>query len=646
MRSLFFLVAMSLLPGLSVAQVPDAAPSVPVELVELVAFEPTREEAVFEAFVDGVVAAHMREHDIPGTSVSIVKDGKVLFAKGYGYTDLEAATRANGEESLFRIGSVSKTFIWTAVMMLVERGAIDLDADVNTYLDGIVIPGKFGAPVTMNHLMAHRAGFEDSFGVFTIPREGDISLTEALNKNMPARVYAPGARTSYSNWGSALAAKIIEDVTGETYADFLFLEILNPLGMSSTALSGPATMPSALRARLSKGYELKAGGLVEAELMNIGPYAPAGAMSMSAADMARWMQLHLGAGSLDGVRLMTPQTHATMWSRAFTDRAAGADLAHGFFSRNYRGYDAYGHGGATAAFFTYMDLIPSLNVGIYISQNATTDRTLVSDLSQLVIDHLVDHSETTVVDADDLAIARAGDAAGSYLANRRSFTQFEKAFALTAATKVSAGDNGSIIVTNGNGPMLYEPVRNAPDIYENRHGGRVSFGRDDSGKVTHLSGTMGVHSSDRISFLAQSILFNVTVGAAVFFALTTLVGAWRRQGREVVQTNTGKMLGLGAFAGTIILFGLVAGFAAMLARMGSLGVADLVNYPLPIITMFRMIATLFVVATVVAIGSLFPVWRGSGWSVWRKSHHTVFVLALGALAFMLIQWKFVFAATA
>ncbi len=646
MKNFGLLVAIAMLPGLSLAQIPDAAPSVPVESVELAAFEPTREEAVLEAYVDGIVAAHMREHDIPGTSVSIVKDGKVLFAKGYGFTDIDAGTRANGSQSLFRIGSVSKTFIWTAVMMLVERGIIDLDADVNTYLDGVVIPEKFGAPVTMNHLMAHRAGFEDSFGVFTIPREGDISLTDALNKNMPARVYPPGARTSYSNWGSALAAKIIEDVTGESYADFLFLEILNPLGMSSTALEGPSTMSAPLRKRLSKGYEVKSGGLAEAALMEIGPYAPAGAMSMSAVDMARWMQLHLGGGSVDDVRLMTPQTHAQLLSRAYADRPAGADLAHGFFSRQYRGYDAYGHGGATAAFFTYMDLIPSLNIGVYISQNATTDRNLVTDLSRLVIDHLVDHADTERAVADDQTLARSSDAEGQYLANRRSFTQFEKAFAMTAVTKVSAADNGGVIISNDNGSMLYKPVHGAPDIYENRHGDRVSFGRDDNGLVTHFSGVMGVHSADRMSIFAQPILFKGAVGAAMILALTTFAGAWRRQGRTVPQSKTGKLLGFGAFVGAIFVFGLMASFAAMLARMGTIGVSDLVNYPLPVITTFRMIATIFVVFSVVGLGSLLPTWHSSGWSIWRRGHHTLFILALGALAFMLVQWKFVFAATA
>lgn len=525
---------------------PDASPSTPVDMVELPAFEPTREDAVLEAFIDGVVEAHRREHDIPGVAVSVVKDGRIVLAKGYGYADMDAGVFASGDETLFRIGSVSKTFIWTAVMMLAERGQIDLDADVNDYLKGVIIPEKFGAPVTMNHLMAHRAGFEDTFGVFMVEREGNVSLTDLLNKNMPARVFPPGARTSYSNWGSALAAKIVEDVTGESYSDFLFLEILKPLGMSSTSLSDPAAMAEELRARLSKGYKQENGAMVDAALMKIGPYAPVGAMSMSARDMGRWMQLHLAGGSVDGVRLMSPQTHEQMRERAFFDRPRGADAAHGFMSHTYRGHEAYGHGGATAVFFTYMDFYPELGLGVYVSQNATTNRTLVSNLSRLVVDHVIGASGPAADRQDEAAIARsvarANDAAGSYLGNRRSFTQFEKIMALTDVTTVAATDSGAIIVSRNGQTTQYVPVTDALDVYENSKGERLSFGRDENRRITHYTGALGVHSYDRVSGLSHPAAFNIALVAAVFFSITTWLGAWRRQGRASASSQVGLRL--------------------------------------------------------------------------------------------------------
>ena len=408
------------------AQAPDASPSTPVETVTLQAFEPSREDAVLEAYVDGLIEAHRREHDTPGVTVSLVKDGRLLFAKGYGLADIESGRRVSGHETLFRIGSVSKTFVWTAVMMLAERGALNLDADINLYLKDMTIPDAYGAPITMNDLMAHRAGFEDTFSVFTVGDDTDLTLTEALKAHMPKRVFAPGARTSYSNWGTALAAKIVEDVSGVSFSEFLRNEMLTPLAMTKTALEGPSVMSANMRGRLSAGHDVKNGAAETANYMEIGPYAPVGGIAASASDLAVWMLLHLGEGEYDGVRLMSPQTHQRMWDRAFKDRLDGADLAHGFFAKNYRGYEVYGHGGATSAFYTYMALVPELDLGVFVSQNATNDRTLVSDLSDLVIDRVGGQRSSGATHTSEAMAATAKDYEGAYLINRRSFSRFRK----------------------------------------------------------------------------------------------------------------------------------------------------------------------------------------------------------------------------
>ncbi len=114
-----------------------------------------------EAFLDGVLAAEMRSHSIASATVSVVKDGELFFAKGYGYADRESRRPVDPERTLFRPGSISKLFTWTAVMQLVEQGKIDLDADVNEYLTDFRIPDTFPEPITMEHLMTHTPGFED-----------------------------------------------------------------------------------------------------------------------------------------------------------------------------------------------------------------------------------------------------------------------------------------------------------------------------------------------------------------------------------------------------------------------------------------------------------------------------------------------------
>ena len=622
---------------------PDASPSTPVETVELLAFEPTREDAVLEAFVDGVVEAHRRQHNTPGVTVSVVKDGQVIFAKGYGLADVQSGRAVSGDETLFRIGSVSKTFTWTAVMMLVEQGLIDLDADVNQYLKGVIIPYAFGAPVTMRDLMAHRAGFEDTFGVFTVNDESDISLTDALNAHMPKRVFAPGARTSYSNWGSALAAKIVEDVSGQSYENFLESEILRPLGMFNTTLKGPSRMPFPLRRKLATGLKLSDGGYEVEEPMEIGPYAPAGAMSASAEDMATWMLLHLGGGELNGVRLMAPATHEQMWTRGFDDRPAAADLAHGFFTKTYRGYDSFGHGGGTSAFVTYMTIVPELGIGVFVSQNAANERTLVSQLSDLIVDRVAAEISPWT---PHTAIIEGADYVGAYLGNRRSFTQFEKLYASNGILTVTSTDDGALVATGNGQSTQLKAVAGEADVFEDQYGNRIAFGRNSSGRVTHITNSSGVHSFDRVGVFANPSTLNMAIGAAVLFSLTTWLGAWRRQGRETNHSGTGFALSIFSLGVSSLVFAFVAALALAVQMLSTATASDLLDYPPGVIVVLRLVGTLVFAGAVLSVISLAPAFAKSGWSIWRKIHHLLFVAAMAVMAVMLVQWKVIFSATA
>src|SRR5215212_11872848 len=126
---------------------------------------PSRQEgptdpAELEAFLDEELGREMEKHHIAGAAVSVVKDGELFFAKGYGYADLDNKIPVDPEQTVFRIGSVGKLFTWTAVMQLVEQGKLDLDADINTYLD-LRIPDTYPQPITLKHLMTHTSGFED-----------------------------------------------------------------------------------------------------------------------------------------------------------------------------------------------------------------------------------------------------------------------------------------------------------------------------------------------------------------------------------------------------------------------------------------------------------------------------------------------------
>ena len=146
----------------------------------------------------------MEEHHIAGAAVSVVKDGKLFFAKGYGYADLEKGIPVDPEQTIFRIGSVGKMFTWTAVMQLVEQGKLDLEADINTYLD-FRIPDTYPQPITLKHLLTHTSGFEDRwFGSVVTDANDLLPVREWLVSHMSERVRPPGdmpgTRTTMPSW--------------------------------------------------------------------------------------------------------------------------------------------------------------------------------------------------------------------------------------------------------------------------------------------------------------------------------------------------------------------------------------------------------------------------------------------------------------
>ena len=166
-----------------------------------------------EVFFDKIMNTQMDEFHIPNATVAVVANGEIVFKKGYGYSDLDAKIPVDPERTLFRIGSSSKVVTWTGVMQLVEKGKLDLDRDVNNYLD-FVIPARIenapakseAAAITLRHLMTHTAGFEDVVaGLFNISGEKTLPLNEYLLTHLPARIFPPGEVAAYSNYGTALA---------------------------------------------------------------------------------------------------------------------------------------------------------------------------------------------------------------------------------------------------------------------------------------------------------------------------------------------------------------------------------------------------------------------------------------------------------
>jgi CubicO group peptidase (beta-lactamase class C family) len=220
-----------------------SGPSPPPAQVPAVATQPSPPpvltKADFETFLDALIPSQLRNRNIAGAVVSVVKDGQVLFQKGYGYADFEAKKPVLPDQTLFRPGSISKLFTATAVMQLVEQGKLDLDRDVNDYLD-FEIPKTYPEPVTLRRLLTHTAGFEDTLKNLFVAHESDLKpLSTYLLNEMPARIFPPGKVPSYSNYGFTVAGYIVERVSGEKFERYIDNHILKPLQMTNSTFDQP-----------------------------------------------------------------------------------------------------------------------------------------------------------------------------------------------------------------------------------------------------------------------------------------------------------------------------------------------------------------------------------------------------------------------
>jgi Beta-lactamase class C and other penicillin binding proteins len=227
-------------------------------------------------FIDGIMKAHIEQLRIPGAVVAVVKNGRVLYAKGYGHQDIAKGIPVDPATSLFRIGSTSKLFTWTAVMQLVEQGKLSLDGDVNSYLKTFKIPDAFGKPIRIRDLMTHSPGFEDgALGYLIVEDSTKVeSIANTLARHIPARVRPPGELSSYSNYGAALAGLIVEQVSGVPFNEYIRRNILDPLDMKYATFDEP---PAAdLRPYSMVGYADQNGTYVPKPFEYVGGFRPAG----------------------------------------------------------------------------------------------------------------------------------------------------------------------------------------------------------------------------------------------------------------------------------------------------------------------------------------------------------------------------------
>lgn len=593
-----------------------------------------------EAFLDGFVGGELEAYHVAGLTVAVVKDGQLFFAKGYGRADVERQVTVDADKTLFRPGSVSKLFTWTAVMQLVEQGKLDLDADVNTYLTQFKIPATYAAPITLRHVLTHTVGLEDGGLGYLMVRSADqiVPLAQSLARHVPARVRpvgtsCEGLSSSYSNWGASLAGLIVANVSGTSFEDYVEANILRPLGMDSSTFKEP--LPEALDKRMSVGYSFEAGAFKPHGYEFIANFGPAGALAATATDMARFMIAHLEEGGVGDARILKPDTARAMHARVFSPNPAVNGSGLGFYEDYVNGRRIIGHGGDTNHFHSELGLLEDEGVGYFVSVNTGGKAALVPrHFVRAFMNHYFPDRLPAVKPPDDFA-SRAGRFTGHYRAIRHSYTKFEKVFGLLGGATVAATPKKTLVIPDIFGESAqYAEV--APAVFREVDGDRtVAFVENGAGQVQGMVGQFAFIPFVKLRWYEAGPFQFTLLGLCVLFFLVALVSALRNWKRDKAGPRAARWarrnLGLLGALNLAFVVGLASIFAA--------GLDDLI-FALPrglyaVLTLPLIGLALTVLAVVLAVRA----WRESFWTRGQRLLHTFGVVAAIAFVWFLNFWN-------
>lgn len=613
---------------------------------------------MLKAFFDELVSAQLQNLHIAGACLAVVANGTVQLTRGYGFRNVGEARPVLPQETLFRVASISKTFVATAVLQLVENGTLDLSADVNMYLEAFKVPDTFPEPVTLVHLLTHTAGFEENFAPITVYTDSNLpSLEGILMEEIPARVWPVGKVSAYSNWGYALAGYIVQQKSGMCFEDYVDEYILKPLGMEHSSFY--QDLPFPLDRDHSLGYVYHDSGFTPQypEIMTI---PPAGGLSTTAIDMAYFMLAHLQNGIYNGHRILENETIQDMHQPHFTSHLGMPGVCLGFYEMVINNQTVITHEGDSQFFTSQMTLLPEHGIGLFISYNTATSEEPRKELLKVFMDEyfpVSNHSVVPIPDHKD----RVNRYVGHYMKMRTAYTTVEKFELLTAlpytTVEVVAGSDGTIQLFGVTyievEPLLFREVTGHDDRI-------IAFVEDENGIITHL------YDSDfcptawkRLQWYETPPFFEGLLWISFFSLLLTLIG-WlaggvrghlRRQSRAHLSARIARWLVVPMYLSFILLLLLSGSAVDSRYRL-----VDSELHPVEYLTLqstyytnmqfVLILPLLFAITSVLATVFILMVWTGKGnrgmgpyWNLFGRIHYTAVVILGLVLVWFLSYWN-------
>lgn len=491
-----------------------------------------------QAFFDGIIPMQLERSDVAGASVLVMKDGNVLLEKGYGYADLKKKQPVDPNTTIFRLASISKLFTWVSIMQLEEQGKLNLDTDVNQYLDFTIEPA-FGKPVTLRNLMTHTGGFEEVLRdiIITDPKWA-LSLRDYLIQNQPSRLFPPGVIPAYSNYGVGLASYIVQRISGEPFEQYVADHVFSPLGMTHSTFYQPPPKP--LSTVPSEGYR----GNTEKPPVGFEIFNPVGAggLSSTASDMGRFGMALLNGGELDGQRILKPETLAAMWTPQFRASEQMPPLCMGFYQTWRNDLRWIGHGGDLIAFHSLFVVEPKEKLVLFVSYNSAggADKPRPEIIDMFSDRYFPSDKKQTFV---SLSRGELDAVEGTYLTTRRADSTKLRLMDLFDQRSAKVDKDGILHLEDVRDlrghPIKWRPI--GKDLWQEVDGQRRLFAiRDADGEVVRLAYDFPGVQGQRVPWYNNGKLVLTAAGISLGILAAVVAASLSRMGRRIFLRKRGK----------------------------------------------------------------------------------------------------------
>ena len=612
-------IAMTVVPSEPCSAISESSIT---EVVESKLKDPTE----FEAWIDNFFAQQIGSSQMPAMGLVVIKKDGVFFQKGFGRAGNQNDSVVSPEQTIFRAASVSKLITATAVMQLVEQGRINLDADLNTYLTRFRLENNFPSPITARHLLTHTSGIEDRLFGNSVPSANQlISLGDYFATHPPRRIRPPGEQIVYSNTGMALAAHLVEIVSGISFADYAELHIFQRLGMTRSSFRQPYPAQLAL--------DVVPSGADSGAIL----LYPSGSLISTISDMGRFIAAHLNGGKLGEGRILREETVREMHRQHFTGHVRMPGIAYGFFENYTNGSRVLFHTGLSGH-QSLLCILPDEKVGFYLvlsAQQGSTYQELRAKVMRAFLDRYYPATQYSALPTPPSDFTqRAAPFVGLYRPNLFPLTTVEKIANMGTDTHVSANADGTLLVRLPFGTKSFRIVEVEPGLFRSEDGFYFSFEKNGFGRIVrmHMSGSVvDPLGFDRLKWYQSGMLHAVLAATGFLllflFLLLTVIGAvirlFHKPGPNEPSMRDARRAWRVAFLVSMLVI-----LSPLLALVWYF-VGD------PELRPYKVASALYVSLSVLQLAALialtlpvfaFKSWKHSYWSVPRRVYFSVIAL--------------------